>query len=192
MAELINNPNIMEKARQEINLIVGKDRLVEESDIANLPYLQAIVKETLRFHPPGALTARESTEDCTVAGYHIPTKTQLFVNLWAIGRDPNYWENPLEFWPERFLTEDGSLKSQLDVRGQHFHLLPFGSGRRICPGVSLALQIVQTSLAAMIQCFEWRVRDGNVDMEEGPDAALAHPLVCVPVTRINLFPNYTM
>ncbi|KAL6336897.1 hypothetical protein AAG906_036211 [Vitis piasezkii] len=194
VAELINHPNIMEKARQEIDSVVGKDRLVEESDIANLPYLQAIVKETLRLHPPGAVIARESIEDCTIRGYDIPTKTQLFVNLWAIGRDPNYWENPLEFWPERFLREDGSLKSQLDVKGQHFHLLPFGSGRRICPGISLALQVVQTSLAAMIQCFEWRVGggNGNVDMEEGPDAALAHPLVCVPVARLNPFPNYTM
>lgn len=194
VAELINHPNIMEKARQEIDSVVGKDRLVEESDVANLPYLQAIVKETLRLHPPGAVIARESVEDCTIRGYDIPTKTQLLVNLWAIGRDPDYWENPLQFWPERFLREDGSLKSQLDVKGQHFHLLPFGSGRRICPGISLALQVVQTSLAAMIQCFEWKVGggNGNVDMEEGPDAALAHPLVCVPVARLNPFPNYTM
>ncbi|KAJ9695710.1 hypothetical protein PVL29_010939 [Vitis rotundifolia] len=195
VAELINHPNIMEKARQEIDSVVGKDRLVEESDIANLPYLQAIVKETLRLHPPGALIARESTEDCTIGGYHIPAKTQLFVNRWAIGRDPNYWENPLQFLPKRFLREDGSIKSHLDVRGQHFHLLPFGSGRRICPGVSLALQVIQTSLAAMIQCFEWRVGDGgngNVDMEEGPNAVLAHPLICVPVARFNPFPKYTM
>ncbi|THG08608.1 cytochrome P450 93A3-like [Camellia sinensis] len=193
LAELINHPNIMEKAKNEIDAIVGKSRLVEESDIANLPYLQAIVKETLRLHPTGPMIVRESSEDCTIMGYQIPAKTRLFVNVWAIGRDPNHWENPLEFQPERFVGEEGSGKSQLDVRGQHFHLLPFGSGRRGCPGTSLALQVVQTSLAAMIQCFEWKVGNGGngtVDMEEGPGLTLprAHPLVCVPVARLSPFP----
>ncbi|RVW46904.1 3,9-dihydroxypterocarpan 6A-monooxygenase [Vitis vinifera] len=193
LAELINNPNIMEKARQEIDSVVGKNKLVEESDIANLPYLQAIVKETLRLHPTGPLIVRESSEDCTIGGYDIPAGTRLFVNVWAIGRDPNHWENPLEFQPERFVNEDGTLKSQLEVRGQHFCLLPFGSGRRGCPGTSLALQVVQTSLAAMIQCFEWKVRDGGngtLNMEEGPGLTLprAHPLICVPVARLHLFP----
>ena len=144
----------MGKARREIDSVVGKNRLVEESDIINLPYLQAIVKETPRLHPAGPLIVRESSTDCTIGGYDIPAGTRLFVNAWAIGRDPNHWENPLEFRPERFVNEDGTLKSQLAVRGQHFCLLPFGSGRRGCPGTSLALQIVQTSLASMIQCFE--------------------------------------
>ncbi|CAL5356690.1 hypothetical protein CsSME_00046012 [Camellia sinensis var. sinensis] len=193
LAELINHPNIMEKAKNEIDAIVGNSRLVEESDLANLPYLQAIVKETLRLHPTGPMIVRESSEDSTIMGYQIPAKTRLFVNVWAIGRDPNHWENPLEFQPERFVGEEGSGKSQLDVRGQHFHLLPFGSGRRGCPGTSLALQVVQTSLAAMIQCFEWKVGNGGngtVDMEEGPGLTLprAHPLVCVPVARLSPFP----
>ncbi|KAF3442608.1 hypothetical protein FNV43_RR16524 [Rhamnella rubrinervis] len=194
LAELINNPNIMNKARQEIDSVIGKDRLVEETDIANLPYLQAIVKETLRLHPTGPLIVRESSENTKICGYDIQEKTQLLVNVWAIGRDPNHWENPLEFKPERFVSEElGSRKSQLDVRGQHFHLLPFGSGRRGCPGTSLALQIVQTTLGAMIQCFEWKVGGGDdhdlVDMEEGPGLTLprAHPLVCVPVTRLSPF-----
>lgn len=183
----------MEKARKEIDTVVGKSRLVEESDITNLSYLQAIVKETLRLHPTGPLIVRESSEDCTIGGYEIPAKTRLFVNVWAIGRDPKHWENPLEFRPERFIGEEGSGKSQLDVRGQHFHLLPFGSGRRGCPGTSLALQVVQTSLAAMIQCFEWKVGNGGsgtVSMEEGPGLTLprAHPLLCVPVARLNPFP----
>ena len=183
----------MEKARQEIDSVVGKNRLVEESDIINLPYLQAIVKETLRLHPTGPLIVRESSKDCTIGGYDIPAGTRLFVNVWAIGRDPNHWENPLEFQPERFINEDGTLKSQMEVRGQHFYLLPFGSGRRGCPGTSLALWVVQTSLAAMIQCFEWKVRDGDngtVNMEEGAGLTLprAHPLICVPVPRLPLFP----
>lgn len=136
---------------------------------------------------------RESSESSTIWGYEIPAKTQLFVNVWAIGRDPNHWENPLEFRPERFASEEGSGKGQLDVRGQHFHMIPFGSGRRGCPGTSLALQVVQANLAAMIQCFEWKVKGGIeiADMEEKPGLTLsrAHPLICVPVPRLNPFPN---
>ncbi|KAK9026600.1 hypothetical protein V6N11_039435 [Hibiscus sabdariffa] len=188
LSELINHPNVMEKARQEMDIVVGKKRIVEESDISNLPYLQAVVKETLRLHPTGPMIVRESSQDCTIGGYDIPAKTRLFVNVWAIGRDPNHWDNPLEFRPERFI--EGSGENQIDVRGQHFHLLPFGSGRRSCPGTTMALQVVQTSLAAMIQCFEWKV-DGSVDMEEGPGLTLprAHPLKCVPILRLNPFPS---
>jgi cytochrome P450 len=184
----------MNRARQEIDYVVGKSRLVEESDITNLPYLQAIVKETLRLHPTGPIIVRESSEYCTIAGYEIPAKTKLFVNVWAIGRDPKHWENPLEFRPERFIGE----KSQLDVRGQHFHLLPFGSGRRGCPGTSLALQVVQTTLATLIHFFEWKFVGGDGDgdggaanMEEEPGLTLprAHPLVCVPAARLNPFPS---
>ncbi|KAL0339596.1 UNVERIFIED_CONTAM: 3,9-dihydroxypterocarpan 6A-monooxygenase [Sesamum radiatum] len=192
LSELINHPNIMRKAAQEIDSVVGNNRIVQESDIPHLPYLQAIVKEILRLHPPAPLIPRESTEDCTISGYHIPAKTRVFISIWAVGRDPNYWEDPLEFRPERFLPKDGSAKGQLDVRGQNFHFLPFGSGRRGCPGTSLALLLVQTTLAAMIQCFEWKVEGGNgtVDMEEGPGLTLpkAHHLVCSPVVRLNPVP----
>ncbi|XP_031102608.1 cytochrome P450 93A2-like [Ipomoea triloba] len=185
LAELINHPETMEKASQELDSMIGNNRLVEESDISNLPYLQAIVKETLRLHPTGPMIVRESTEDCVVGGYNIPAKTRLFVNVWGINRDPRHWENPLEFQPERFLS------GEFDVRGQHYEFLPFGSGRRGCPGTSLAMQVVQTSLAAMIQCFKWKVNEGSVDMEEGPGLTLprAHPLVCLPVTRINPLPS---
>lgn len=189
LSELINNPLVMDKARQEINDVVGNNRIVEESDLINLPYLQALVKETLRIHPTGPLIVRESSENCSILGYEIQAKTQLFVNVWAIGRDPNHWANPLEFRPERFISEVGNL----DVRGQHFHLLPFGSGRRGCPGTSLALQVVQTNLAVMIQCFEWKIKGGSVivDMEEKPGLTLsrAHPLICVPVLRFDPFPS---
>ncbi|XP_011033262.1 PREDICTED: cytochrome P450 93A3-like isoform X2 [Populus euphratica] len=191
LAELINNPNILERAREEIDSVVGQSRLVQESDIANLPYVQAILKETLRLHPPGPIILRESSESCTINGYEIPARTRLFVNVWAINRDPNYWENPLEFQPERFLCAEENGRNQLDVRGQHFHFLPFGSGRRGCPGTTLALQMVQTGLAAMIQCFDWKV-NGTVDMQEGTGITLprAHPLICVPVARFNPFPSF--
>lgn len=192
MAELINRPEILLKARREIDSMVGTTGLVEEADIANLPYLQAIVKETLRLHPTGPMIVRESSQSCKVGGYDIPAKTRLFVNVWAIGRDPSHWEKPLEFLPERFLVEGGSGKSMTDVRGQHFELLPFGSGRRGCPGTSLALQVVHTALASLVQCFEWRLAGGKerADMEEGVGITLpmAHPLVCVPLPRLDPFP----
>ena len=190
LAELINHPTIMEKARKEIDSVVGKERIVVESDIANLPYLRAIVKETLRLYPPSPFILRESTENCIIAGFDIPAKAQVFTNVWAIGRDPKHWDEPLEFRPERFLSKDGSgKKSQVEVRGQHYQLLPFGSGRRGCPGTSLALNVAQTSLAAMIQCFEWKGGDGEngrVDMKEGPSFILsrAQPLICVPKPRL--------
>ncbi|KAK8594554.1 hypothetical protein V6N13_015476 [Hibiscus sabdariffa] len=166
----------------------------EESDIANLPYLQAIVKETLRLHPAGPLVVRESTEDCTIGGYDIPKQTRLFVNLWALGRDSEQWEKPLEFVPERFLSEEWKQQGKfqfLDLRGQHFSLLPFGTGRRSCPGASLALLLVPTVLGRLIQCFDWKVGDGEddecgVSMEEKAGITLlrAHPLVCHPLPRL--------
>ncbi|PON58141.1 Cytochrome P450, E-class, group I [Parasponia andersonii] len=116
----------------------------------------------------------------------MPVKTRVFINTWAIGRDPNHWENPYKFLPDRFLGGKGCGSiSHLDVRGQHYHLLPSGSGRRVCPGASFAMQVVQTIIAAMIQSFEWKLdgEHGTVDMEEGPGLTLprAHPLTCVPV-----------
>lgn len=194
LAELINHPIVMEKARQEIDFVVGKNRIVEESDIANLPYLQAITKEVLRLHPTGPLVVRESSEDCIIAGYKIPAKTRVFINLWSLGRDPNYWENPSEFRPERFLSDEWNPKIPMqDVRGQHFHMLPFGRGRRSCPGATFALQFAPSTLAAIIQCFQLRVGNGgngSVDMDEGPGLSLprANSLVCIPVPRLNPFP----
>ncbi|XP_020266929.1 cytochrome P450 93A3-like [Asparagus officinalis] len=188
LAELINQPTILWKARDEINTVVGMNRLVKESDIPNLPYLQAVVKETLRLHPAIPMIIRESNEHCKINGYDIPAKTRLLVNVWAIGRDPNHWSKPLDFKPERFIE----IGKGLDVRGQHFHLLPFGSGRRGCPGTTLALQVTQPMLAAMIQCFDWKVNNGHgmVDMTEGPGFTLprAKPLICRPVAILSQMP----
>ncbi|XP_027364304.1 cytochrome P450 93A3-like [Abrus precatorius] len=197
LAELINHPTIMEKARKEIDSVIGKDKIVVESNIANFPYLQAIGKETLRLHPPAPFIMRESTENCIIAGYNIPAKTQVFTNVWVMGRDPKHWDKPLEFMPERFLSKDeNGMKYQVEVRGQHYQLLPFGSGRRGCPGTSLALNIAHTTLAAMIQCFEWQGEEdggngGSVNMNEGPSFILsrAHPLICVPKARLVPFPS---
>ncbi|XVE96052.1 hypothetical protein REPUB_Repub02eG0188000 [Reevesia pubescens] len=198
LAELINNPTVMEKARKEIDSVVGKNRILEESDIANLPYLrlQAVVKETLRLHPTGPFIVRESTKACVIAGYEIPADTRLYVNVWSLGRNSKQWRNHLEFRPERFLnSEEWQGKSQcLDVMGQDFNLLPFGSGRRSCPGAALALSIVSTVLGCIIQCFDWKLandRSGTVDMEErnGMTLLRANHLVCFPVARLCPFPS---
>ncbi|TYI44365.1 hypothetical protein ES332_A01G231300v1 [Gossypium tomentosum] len=196
LAEILNNPDVMEKAREEIDCVVGKKRILEESDVGNLPYLQAIVKETLRLHPSGPFIVRESAEACVIAGYEIPADTRLYVNVWSLGRNPKQWKNHREFRPERFLnSEEWQARSpwMLDVMGNDFNLLPFGSGRRGCPGAALALSIVSTVLGCMIQCFEWKLGDGagNVDMEEknGMTLLRANDLICFPVARLNPFPS---
>ncbi|PIA26879.1 hypothetical protein AQUCO_08600030v1, partial [Aquilegia coerulea] len=202
MSELINHPTILEKAIEEIDSVVGKNRLVKESDIQNLPYLLAIFKETLRLHPPIPIFERESTENCNIAGYDIPAKTILFINNWSICRDPKNWKNPLQFQPERFMSgcESGNDDLNLvDVRGQHFNFLPFGTGRRGCPGMQLAVRLVPTIMGLLIQCFDWKLacRDSDsrvtpklVDMTERPGLTVpkAHPLMVVPCTRLNPFP----
>ncbi|KAG2607242.1 hypothetical protein PVAP13_4NG180900 [Panicum virgatum] len=159
------------------------------TSVPNLPYLQAVAKETLRLHPTGPLVVRRSLEPCKVSGYDVPGGATVFVNVWAIGRDPASWgPDPLAFRPERFLEGENA---GMDVRGQHFHLLPFGSGRRICPGASLAMLVVQAALAAMVQCFEWApVGGAPVDMEEGPGLTLPrkHPLFCTVKARFDPMP----
>ncbi|XP_062117611.1 3,9-dihydroxypterocarpan 6A-monooxygenase-like [Humulus lupulus] len=185
ISELMTHPTAMGKARKEIEEVVGNKRIVEETDLPNLPYIRAIIKETLRLHPGGAFTARESSKDCTIGGYHVPANTRLFVNTWAINRDPAHWDDPHRFIPERFMMEE---KKDVDVRGQHFELIPFGSGKRGCPGVNLALLTIPTTVAALVQCFDW---NGVVDLDEGFGLSLpkARPLVCYPVVRLDPFPQ---
>ncbi|XP_030932470.1 cytochrome P450 82A3-like [Quercus lobata] len=137
IALLLNN-HVLKKARDELDVQVGRVRIVNESDIDKLVYLQAIVKETLRLYPATRLAApREFTENCIIGGYHVPKGTRLIINIWKIQTDPRIWSDPLEFKPERFLT----THKNVDVRGQNFELLPFGSGRRECPGISFGLHM---------------------------------------------------
>ncbi|RHN49922.1 putative cytochrome P450 [Medicago truncatula] len=148
---LLRNPLILEKAKEELDTQVGKERCVRETDIDKLVYLQAIVKETLRLYPAGPLSApREFSENCNLDGYDVRKGTRLILNLRKIHTDPNIWSNPLEFKPERFLT----THKDVDVRGHHFELLPFGGGRRICPGMSFGLQMVHLTLASFLHSFE--------------------------------------
>ncbi|KAJ9567498.1 hypothetical protein OSB04_003464 [Centaurea solstitialis] len=161
---LLNNPKTLKTAQDEIDEHVGRDRPVEESDLKNLVYLDAIIKETLRLYPAGPLSVpHESTEDCIVGGYSIPKGTRLLVNLWKLQRDPNIWFDPNEFRPERFLTSH----KDIDVKGKHFELLPFGSGRRMCPGILFSLQALGLTLASLIQQFVLnRPSNEPIDMTE--------------------------
>ncbi|CAK8533659.1 unnamed protein product [Lathyrus sativus] len=148
---LLKNPLAMKKAKEELDTHIGKERYVNESDISKLSYIQAIVKETLRLYPAAPLSGpHEFSMDCSVGGYHVKKGTRLITNLWKIHTDPNVWPNPLEFKPERFLT----THKDVDVKGKHFELLPFGSGRRMCPGISFGLQMVHYSLASFLHSFD--------------------------------------
>ncbi|CAJ1909935.1 unnamed protein product [Sphenostylis stenocarpa] len=196
MAEITNNPGVSRKLRAEIDAVVGTSRLVTESDVPNLRYLQAVVKEVLRLHPTAPFALRESAEDCTINGYEIKGHTRTLINVYAIMRDPQAWTNPEEFIPERFLkdTDTGGINGGTErmniMTGGDFRYLPFGYGRRGCPGSSLALSVIQVTVASLIQCFEWKMKEGEkVSMEEGSSfsAGLAKPLVCYPVTRFNPF-----
>ncbi|KAL0438631.1 UNVERIFIED_CONTAM: cytochrome [Sesamum latifolium] len=159
---LLNNQQTLKRAQEELDNHIGKQRLVIESDIEKLPYIQAIIKETLRLQPTvPLLLPRESVEDCTVAGYHIPAGARLMVNVWKLHRDPRVWVDPLEFRPERFLFEH----KEVDVRGKHFELLPFGGGRRICAGISFSLRVMELALASLLHGFEIeKFSDEAVDM----------------------------
>lgn len=181
---LLNNRQVLKKAQEELDQNIGLNRQVEESDIKSLVYLQAVIKETLRLYPAGPLLGpRESLEDCTVAGYHVPARTRLIVNLWKIHRDPRIWEEPSAFRPERFLTSHAFV----DVRGQNFELIPFGSGRRSCPGMSFALQVLHLTLARLLQAFEFETPSNQpVDMTESPGLTIpkATPLEVLLTPRL--------
>ena len=171
LSALLNNRHVMKHAQEELDTKVGRGRRVELSDIQNLVYVQAIVKETLRLYPAvPLLIPHEAIEDCHVGGYHIPKGTRLLVNVWKMHRDLAVWSNPEEFQPERFLTSHTTV----DVLGQHFELLPFGSGRRSCPGINMGLQILHLTFARLLQGFDMATpSDSLVDMAEGISLTMA-------------------
>ncbi|KAL8490247.1 hypothetical protein ACS0TY_025959 [Phlomoides rotata] len=155
----------MKKVQKELESVVGMDHAVEESHLDKLQYLECVIKEVFRLHPiVPLLLPHESIEDCVVDGFHIPKKSRIMVNVWAIGRDPSVWSNPKSFTPERFIG------SHIDVKGHNFELLPFGSGRRGCPGMQLGLTVVKLVVAQLVHCFDWELPNGmqpsDMDMSE--------------------------
>ncbi|XP_009770876.1 cytochrome P450 71AU50-like [Nicotiana sylvestris] len=161
--------------------------MVEESDLENLQYLDMDIKEGCRLHPVAPLLIPyESIEDCTVDGFHIPKGSPLLVNVWAIGRDSDTWLEPEMFKPERFQG------SNIDLRGQNYELLPFGSSRRGCPGLQLGLTIVHLVVAQLVHCFDWELPNGmlpeNIDMTEtfGLVIARAQHLLTIPTYLLNI------
>ncbi|GMY26350.1 cytochrome P450 71B34-like [Fagus crenata] len=171
MAELAKNPKVMKKTQDEIRNYIGNKGRVSESDIGYLFYLKMVVKETLRLHPPATmLLARETMSHFKINGYDIYPQMLVQINAWAIGRDPKYWKNPEEFIPERFLN------NSIDYKGQHFELLPFGAGRRGCPGIYMATTTIELALANLLYCFDWKLAYGmkeeDINMEEIADLAV--------------------
>ncbi|XP_058205658.1 flavonoid 3',5'-hydroxylase 2-like [Rhododendron vialii] len=187
LAEMIKNPRILKRAQKEMDRVIGRDRRLEESDLPNLPYLQAICKETLRLHPPVPLSIpRVSVDPCEVNSYYIPKNTRLFVNVWAIGRDPEVWEDPMEFDPDRFLKEN--INGKIEPWGNDFELIPFGAGRRICAGIRMGIAAVEYILGTLVHSFDWRLPDGvELDMSEAFGLVLqkALPLSAVVVPRLS-------
>ncbi|KAK4481810.1 hypothetical protein RD792_012721 [Penstemon davidsonii] len=184
MAELLCNPDLLRKLKDEMDQVIGNSRKVEEGDLNNLPYLQAVVKETMRLHPSlPFLLPRNAMEDTKFMGYLIPKNTMVLVNVWAIHRDPDSWDDPLSFKPERFIN----LK--IDSKGQNFELIPFGSGRRSCIGMFLGDRMVSLSLARLVQNFDWKLPDNVspecMDMREKMGIALRKlvPLTAIPTER---------
>ncbi|XP_058081005.1 cytochrome P450 81Q32-like [Magnolia sinica] len=174
MSLLLNHPDVLQKAKAELDLLVGP-HLLDESDLAKLPYLHCIINETLRLYPVAPLLLpHESSEESIIGGFYVKRGTMLLVNVWAIHRDPNLWVDPTDFKPERFQDAEGAKAG--------LKLIPFGHGRRGCPGASLALRMVSLALGTLIQCFEWeRVGEEKVDMTEGPGLTMpkAQPLKAV-------------
>nr|BAD06417.1 cytochrome P450 [Asparagus officinalis] len=167
MTELVRNPGTMKKLKDEVRSVAGSETVVREEDISKMFYLKAVIKEILRLHPPvPLLIPRESMDHCNVQQYEVPSKTRVLINAWSMGRDPKVWEDPEEFRPERFLDSD------IDFRGQCFEFVPFGAGRRICPGMHFAAANLELALANLMYRFDWELPDGmkseDLDMGDSP------------------------
>ena len=197
MAELLANPQEMKKVQQELEAVVGMERMVNDDDLEKLTYLRAIIKETFRLHPVASMMIPHmSKEACEIEvlgadldgtdktyNYQIQAGTMVFINLWAIGRDEHVWKQPDQFKPGRFVD------SAIDLKGQHFELLPFGSGRRMCPGMSQGLHVVELTLANLLHCFHWSPSNSTVDLSESKSSharalTLANPLLAFPTFRL--------
>ncbi|KAK7331675.1 hypothetical protein VNO80_28412 [Phaseolus coccineus] len=182
MSELIRKPSVLEKAQAEVRRVYGEKGYVDETELDELIYLKSIIKETLRLHPPvPLLVPRENRERCQINGYEIPSKTRVIINAWAIGRNPEYWSEAQSFKPERFLD------NSIDFRGTHFEFIPFGAGRRICPGITFAIPNVELPLAQLLYHFDWKLpnkmKNDELDMTESGGITLRrkNDLCLIPI-----------
>ncbi|KAJ8759722.1 hypothetical protein K2173_009823 [Erythroxylum novogranatense] len=185
MTEIIKNPRVQQKIQEELDRVVGSERLMAETDFSSLRYLQCVVKESLRLHPPTPLMLPHlASTNVKIGGYDVPKGSVVNVNVWAIARDPAVWKDPLEFRPERFLEED------VDVKGHDFRLLPFGAGRRVCPGTQLGLNLITSMIGHLLHHFTWSPPDGvkpeEIDMTENPGIVtyMRTPLQAVATPRL--------
>ncbi|WVY94057.1 hypothetical protein V8G54_033145 [Vigna mungo] len=184
MSELIRNPRVMGKAQAEVRRVYGKKGYVDETELQKLIYLKSIIKETMRLHPPvPLLVPRESRERCEINGYEIPSKTRVIINAWAIGRNAEYWTEAESFKPERFLNND------IDFKGADFEFIPFGGGRRICPGITFAIANIELPLAQLLYHFDWKLpnnmKNEELDMTESGGITIRrkHDLCLIPITH---------
>ncbi|KAK9076728.1 hypothetical protein SSX86_005062 [Deinandra increscens subsp. villosa] len=183
MTELLLNPDMFLRVREEVTSTVGEDGKIHEAKLLDLPYLQSVIKETMRLHLSVPLLVPHKTEtEVKLGKYTVPKNTQILVNAWAIARDPRHWENPIRFEPERFLGKE------LDYKGQHFNFIPFGSGRRMCPGIPLAHRVVSLMVASFVYHFDWKLPHVREEMDMNDTFGLtlvrATPLVATPIPVI--------
>ncbi|CAI0424899.1 unnamed protein product [Linum tenue] len=187
MAEVIKNPNVLRKIQEEIDSVVGRERMVKESDLTHLNYLRCVVRETFRMHPAGPLLIpHESLRPTTIQGFHIPAQTRVFINTHALGRNRKIWADVDEFRPERHWPADGS---RVEIsHGADFKILPFSAGKRKCPGAPLGVTLVLMALARLFHCFNWTPPDGEttIDTTEvyGMTMPKARPLLAVATPRL--------
>ncbi|XP_065876296.1 cytochrome P450 71AU50-like [Euphorbia lathyris] len=187
LSEIMRHPRVMKKIQKEVEEKVGMHRLVEESDLGNLEYVNMVIKETLRLHPIATfLIPHSASEDTIVDGFFIPKDSQIFINAWAIGRDPSAWSDPEKFWPERFIGSD------IDVQGQNFELIPFSSGRRACAGQQLGMTVTRLVVAQLFHCFDWKLPNDmlpvDLDMTEkvGVVTVREKHLLAIPSYRLQV------
>lgn len=183
----MKNPRVMKEAQNEVRRVFSPEGRVNESKMDELKFLKVVVKETLRLHPPAPLLLpRETKERVRINGYDIPANTKTLVNVWAIGRDPKYWSDPEKFYPERFLD------SLVDYKGTDFTYIPFGAGRRICPGIQFGISSVELPLAQLLYHFDWKLPDGmkedDIDMTEefGVTGRRKKDLILIPIPHSNI------
>ncbi|CAN1329221.1 Cytochrome P450 71D8 [Linum perenne] len=184
VSEIINDQRVLQKIQEEVRQVFKNTEKVDEARLGELKYLDMVISEGMRLHPPGPLVAPRLNEEAVKLsnGYEIPAKTKVIVNAWAISRDPRYWKEPEKFYPERFAD------CSTDYKGNYFEFTPFGAGRRICPGISFAMVIVKLTVANLFFHFNWRLPNdlelaAGVDMEEvfGLTCKRKHPLCLIPV-----------